>query len=63
MRPFLTLVNASMEWMMILTEDMAKIRELLESNRSIDHLDYSVKISKLAREVQRLSGLVEAKNL
>lgn len=42
---------------------MGKIRELVESFRPIHRLDYSVKILKQAREVQRQSGLIEPKHL
>lgn len=42
---------------------MAKLRELLENGRSIHQLNYSVKISKLIRKVQRLPGLVNSKDL
>lgn len=52
-----------MERKVTLTKAIRRIRKLLESGRSIDHPDYSVKILKIAREVQRLSGLVASKGL
>lgn len=58
-----TLVNANVERKITLTNSMGKTMELFGSGRSIDRLDYSVKIEKLTREVQRLTGLVESKNL
>lgn len=42
---------------------MEKIRKLLESDRPIDRLNFSVKIAKLEREVQRLTGFVISKVL
>lgn len=42
---------------------MEKNRDLLESARSIDRLDYSVLFPKLAREAQRLSSLSESGDL
>lgn len=62
-RALRTLVNANVEQKVTLTDAMARIRELLESARSIDCLGYSIKISKLVRELQRLSGLVDSKDL
>lgn len=58
-----TLVNANVERKVTSTVVMKKIRQLFESGRSIDRSDYSVKISKLARSVQRLSELVGSKIL
>lgn len=46
-----------------LTDAIKMIRDLSESGLAIDHLDYSVKFSKLAQVVQRLSGLVKLNNL
>lgn len=58
-----TLLNGNMERKATLADAMAKLWSFLESGRYIDALDYSVKIWKPAREVQRLSGLAESKNL
>lgn len=44
-----TLVNANVERKVMLNDATAKPRELLESGRSIDTSDYSVKTLKLAR--------------
>lgn len=46
-----TLVNANVKQKVTLTDATAKIRKLLDSDRSIDRSDYSEKISKLTREV------------
>lgn len=46
-----------------LKDAMKTIGELLESGRSIGRSEYSVMIVKLTRGVQRLTGLVESKNL
>lgn len=52
-----SLVNATVERKVTLKGAMAKIRGLLESGRSINWSDHSVKVSKLTREAQLLSGL------
>lgn len=44
-------------------EAITVVRELRESGRSFEKSDYSVKILKLTRDVQRLTGLVELKDL
>lgn len=58
-----TLVNANVERQVILKDSIAKSRVLLKSGPSVDRSEYSVKISKLARELQWLSSLVQWKNL
>lgn len=54
-------VNENVDRKVTLTDAITKIRELLQISLSINLSDYSVKISKVAREVQRLSILVETK--
>lgn len=60
-RALQALVNARVEQKVTLMKPMTMVRELLMNGRSINKLDYSVKISLLKREVQRLTGLVESK--
>lgn len=62
-RALQALVNANVERMVTLADAMSKVEKLLESGLSINRSDYSVKISKLTREVQRLAGHVESKDL
>lgn len=57
------MVIANVERKVALMEGMTKVRELPESIPSIDSSHCSVKISKLTREIQRLTGLVESKSL
>lgn len=42
---------------------MTTVRELLESCRNIDKTDYFASVSKRTRERQRVTGLVESKDL
>lgn len=46
-----------------LTEAIVKIRELLESDRFINCLEYSVKTASQRQEVQRQMGLVVSRDL
>lgn len=62
-RALLTLVNANKKRNVTLTRALAKNQELLESGRLVDRSNYSVNISRLAREVQRFAYLIESKNL
>lgn len=57
-----TSVNANAEQKVTLTDAMTKFWDVFKSGRSIDCLGFSVKILKLKRAVQRLSGLVESNN-
>lgn len=52
-----------MEPKITLTDAIAKITELLESCCSIDRSDYTVKIGRVTRKVQRLTDFVESKDL
>lgn len=62
-RAMQTPVNANVQQKVPLRNAMAKIRELLESSRSIDWYNYSVKISKLTGVAQQLTGPVKSKDL
>lgn len=62
MRALQTPDNATLKRKMTLIAAMAKIRVLLGSASSIACSDHFMKISKLARELQRLSGLFESKD-
>lgn len=55
--------NADVVRKVAMTEAMALDRDLVESDRSSIKSNYSVMISKLTREVQLLTGLVESNNL
>lgn len=58
-----TLVEANAERKVTFTDSTGKIWERHEIGRAIERSDYSIKLSKRAREVQLLSGLVESKDL
>lgn len=62
-RTLQTLVNVIVDQKVTFTDTMKTTEELLESGRSISESDYSVKISKQRREVQRLTRLEESKDL
>lgn len=62
-RSLQTVFNASIGRKITLTDAIAKIRDLLESGCLIDHSHYFMKIAKMKREVQRLTGSVESKIL
>lgn len=57
------LVIANVERKVTLEDAMTAIRELSEGGRNIQKSDYSVKNEKLTLEIQRSTGLVEAKDL
>lgn len=57
------LVEANEERYVTLMEAMAKVRDLFGSGRSIFRSFYSLRISKLTREDQSLTGLVRSKEL
>lgn len=62
-RSLQTLVDVNVDRKVELADAVVKIREFLESGRSIDRSDYCVKILKVSWGIQRLSGVVELKNL
>lgn len=63
MRAQQTMVAANVEQKVTSTGAIEKICQLLEIGRSINRLDYSMNIAKLTQGMQRLSGLVDFKNL
>lgn len=58
-----TLLNENVEPNVTLKNGMAKIRELIVNWLSINRSDHSAKMLKLARDVQNVSELVEAKDV
>lgn len=61
-RALQALVKANVERNGTLKDVMTTVRDLLESGRHIKKSDNTEKISKLTREVQRLTVLMESKN-
>lgn len=57
------LVNANVEPKVTLKIKMALVREVIQSDRSINRSEYFVTITKLEQEEQRLIFLVESKKL
>lgn len=57
------MVNLNVEHKLTLSDAMARVLKLLNTGRNIDISEYFAKISKLMREVKRLSDSVESKDL
>lgn len=58
-RALQALVNAYVEWKVMLMAVMTKFRELLDSRRSINMSYFSVKTSKVTRKVLQLICFLE----
>lgn len=57
------IVNDNVERKVTLKDSMKTERELLKIGRSIDGSEHSVKIAKVTKEIQRMTGLVKWKDL
>lgn len=57
------LLGANVKLKVILKDAVKTVKELLQSGRSIDKLEYSVTTAKLTVELQRMAGPVKSKDL
>lgn len=62
-RALQALVNSNLERRVTSKDALKKVEGLLDSDGSIIKSDYSGKISKMTREVHRLTDLLQSKNL